>query len=170
MTKALKIHAYSMLILNGLIFVASLVSIGLGFYHLYLFGDGFHNILSIIYAFFHMIITFMGFMLIIKMIKEKKSMVMRTLMYTADDKDKKSKVAKILCIVFISVFSAIMIYMSLVLALHTDALFGNAFPIFLKLDLLNASMYVVFLSIYFLIFPSLFEKLGENERYEQQIT
>ena len=166
MTRGLKIHAYSMLVISIMIFVASIVSIGLGFYHLYLFGDGFHNILSIIYAFFHMIITFMGVMLIIKMIKEKKSMVMRTLMYTADDKDKQSFVAKIICISFIVVFSAIGVYMSIILALHTDALFGNAFPIFLKLDLLNASIFMVFLSIYFLIFPSLFEKLGEFDRYD----
>jgi len=166
MTRGLKIHAYSMLVINGLIFIASLVSIGLGFYHMYLYGDGFHNILSIIYAFFHMIITFMGFMLIIKMIKEKKSMVMRTLMYTADDKGKQSKAAKIICISFIVIFTAILVYMSVVLALHTDALFGNAFPIFLKLDLVNASLYVVFLSIYFLIFPGLFEKLGEFDKYD----
>ncbi|MCR4561590.1 MAG: hypothetical protein K5694_00065 [Bacilli bacterium] len=158
MSKAMRTHNILMLIISIIFALGAAFSIGYGFYycaHNQIWGD---NILSLIYSVLHFIIAFTTVFFIIRMMKRKKSLIMRTLMYTADNHDIKSVFARNLCIVLLVTFFIVGTYSLILMILPNSALFGTAFPFVLKLDLVNASYYMVFMTAFFLPFPYLYEK------------
>jgi len=157
-SRGMKIHNIAMLIDGLLFFVADAVSIAFCFIHLAAVGSSVDEVLAIVYAFFHGIIAFTLSTFVIRMLMKKKSMIMRTLMFYADDQKVPSFTAKMVCVVFAVLFSAIGAYSCVIFFNPSLGLFGSELPYSLRLVLINVSFFVVSVAAFFFVFPYLYER------------
>ena len=160
----MKIHNIAMLIGGLLFFVACAVSIAFCFIHCVQVNNFGDDVLAIVYAFMHLIITFAVSMFVIRMMMKKKSMIMRTLMFYADDQKVPSHVAKNVCIVLMSIFAVLGVYAILLFFAPGLGLFGSELPYSLRLILVNVCFFVVYVAAFFFAFPFVYEK--QESKYD----
>ncbi|MBR0294861.1 MAG: hypothetical protein IJQ67_03010 [Bacilli bacterium] len=147
---------------TAILLIASIICVFFAIFALVTFGFGviwviaqedWNSVLSLIYSFFHLLITIVGAYLAVSAYKKNKSIVMRTLMYANDYKEiDPSKLAKAVCIILFILggFAGIYFGLSYIVPGHAP---GWGWPMMFRLVMVNVGLYLFLLSILFFIFP-----------------
>lgn len=120
-----------------------------------------NNIFEMIYMVFHLIIVFFAFAMAYKAINNG-SFIMSELMYNRNNHNLKSNSASALALIFNIVSVLLFIYSLLAIIIPHLRIFN--FPLALYVDVLNVSLAVFIVSMFFYIYPIYMKEIKEGEK------
>lgn len=156
MNKKIMVILYLSAIICGSFALFAAFSFIYGIIYVVVYED-WSSVLSLVYCFFHLLIAVVATYLAFKAIKDKKSIIMRTIMYVNDYKElDPSLPARVISIIIFVIGLLVGTYFGLSFIITTK-LPAYSWPMMFRLIMVNVGYFLGFNAILFFIFPFLYD-------------
>lgn len=137
--------------------IAAVIVFGYGFIYIVAQKD-FPSVLAEIYSFFHTCIAIFAAFMAFRAMKNKKSVIMRTIMYKNDYRElTPSVIARVFFIILGALGLFLGIYFTLSFFINAPGMAMWEFPHVLKVVLIEVGFYLFLIGTCFVIFPFLYD-------------